>query len=150
MRVHGMPILWRMSLHEANLPGAWATQEAVQQAMRARIGERQPRPEGVMLRLPALAETGTAVPLSIAVDSPMTAAHYVLRLHVFVEGNPEPLAATYHLGVRTGKAEISTQLRLARSQTVLVLAELSTAEVLSGAASVVVTLGACVEEVWSD
>ena len=51
----------------------------------------------------------------------MTPDDHVLRIHVFVEGNPEPVAATYHLGVRAGKAEISTQIRLARSQTVLAL-----------------------------
>ena len=41
-------------------------------------------------------------------------------------------------------------LRLARSQTVLALAEMSDGSVRSGAASILVTLGACVEEVWGD
>lgn len=129
---------------------AWATQEAVQQAIRQRIGARQPQPGGVTLRLPKIAETGNSVPLTITIDSPMTPEDHVLRLHVFVEGNPEPVAATYHLGRRAGKAEISTRLRLARSQTVLALAEMSDGAVWSGAASLVVTLGACVEETWGN
>ena len=128
--------------------GAWATQETVQQAIRQLIGAREPQPGGVTIRLPTIAETGNAVPLTVTVDSPMTPADHVLRLHVFVEGNPEPVAATYHLGLRAGKAEISTRLRLARSQTVLALADMSDGAVRSGAASIVVTLGACVEEVW--
>ena len=128
--------------------GAWATQEAVQQAMRQLIGAREPQPGGMTLRLPKIAETGNSVPLTVAVDSPMTPEDHVLRIHVFVEGNPEPVAATYHLGARAGKAEISTRLRLARSQTVLALAEMSDDSVRSAAASIVVTLGACVEEVW--
>jgi sulfur-oxidizing protein SoxY len=70
----------------------------------------------------------------VSVDSPMTPDDYVQRLHLFVEGNPEPVAATYHLGVRAGRAQISTQIRLARSAT----------------ASITVTLGACIEEVWSN
>jgi sulfur-oxidizing protein SoxY len=130
--------------------GAWATKEMVQQAVRERIGTRTPQAGGVLLRLPKIAETGNAVPLTVTVDSPMTPAEHVLRLHVFIEGNPEPVAATYHFGVRTGKAEISTRLRLARSQTVLALAEMSDGSVRSGAASILVTLGACVEEVWGD
>ena len=128
--------------------GTWATQEAVQQAMRQLIGAREPQPGGVTLRLPKIAETGNSVPLTVAVDSPMTPEDYVLHIHIFVEGNPEPVAATYHLGRRAGKAEISTRLRLARSQTVLALAEMSDSSVRSATASIVVTLGACVEEVW--
>jgi len=130
--------------------GAWATPEAVQQAIRQLIGTREPQPGGVTLRLPKIAETGNSVPLTVTVDSPMTPEDHVLRIHVFVEGNPEPVAATYHLGLRAGKAEISTRLRLARSQTVLALAEMRDSSVRSGAASIVVTLGACVEEVWGN
>jgi sulfur-oxidizing protein SoxY len=127
-----------------------ATPDAVQQAIRQRIGTREPQPGGMTLTLPKIAETGNSVPLTIAVDSPLTPADHVLRIHVFVPGNPEPVASTYHLGVRAGRAQISTQIRLARSQTVLALAEMSDGSVRSDAASIVVTLGACVDELWSD
>jgi sulfur-oxidizing protein SoxY len=129
---------------------AWSAPQSIQQAIRQRIGEREPQSGGMTLTLPKLAETGNAVPLTVAVDSPMTPAHHVLRLHVFVPGNPEPVAATYHLGVRAGKAEISTRIRLARSQMVLALAEMSDGSVRSATASIVVTLGACIEEIWSN
>jgi sulfur-oxidizing protein SoxY len=102
------------------------------------------------LTLPKLTETGNSVPLTVAVDSPMTPADHVLRIHIFVPGNPEPVASTYHLGRRAGKAQIRTQIRLARTQTVLALAELNDGSVRSDAASIVVTLGACVDELWSD
>jgi sulfur-oxidizing protein SoxY len=128
----------------------WPTPEAVQQAIRQRIGERQPQPQGMTLTLPKLAETGNSVSLTVSVDSPMTPEDHVQRIHVFVPGNPEPVAATYHLGVRAGKAQVSTRLRLARSQTVLALAEMSDGSVRSAAASIVVTLGACVDDIWSN
>jgi sulfur-oxidizing protein SoxY len=102
------------------------------------------------LTLPKITETGNSVPLSVAVESPMTPADHVLRIHILVPGNPEPVAATYHLGSRAGKAQISTQVRLARTQTVLALAEMSDGSVRSDAASLIVTLGACVDELWSD
>jgi sulfur-oxidizing protein SoxY len=149
----------RAVLHQLGVAGlllalwpssAWATPEAVQQAIRQRIGEREPQPGGMTLTLPKIAETGNSVPLTIAVDSPMTLEDHVLRIHVFVPGNPEPVAATYHLGVRAGKAQISTQIRLARTQTVLALAEMSDGSLRSDAASIVVTLGACVDELWTD
>jgi sulfur-oxidizing protein SoxY len=130
--------------------GAWATPASVQEAIRQRIGDREPQPGGMALTLPKLAETGNSVPLTVSVDSAMTAADYVQRIHIFVPGNPEPVAASYHLGVRAGKAQISTQIRLARTQTVLALAEMSDASVRSEAASITVTLGACVDELWND
>jgi sulfur-oxidizing protein SoxY len=80
----------------------------------------------------------------------MTPEDYVERVHIVVGGNPEPVAATYHLGIRAGKAEISTRIRLARTQTVLALAEMSDSTVRSAAASIVVTLGACIDEIWID
>lgn len=129
---------------------AWSTPEAVQQAIRERIGERQPQPGGMLLTLPKIAETGNSVPLTVTVDSPMTPENHVLRIHIFVPGNPLLVAATYHLGVRSGKAEISTRIRLARTQRVLALAEMHDGSVRSDAASIVVTLGACVEEIWSN
>jgi sulfur-oxidizing protein SoxY len=128
----------------------WATPEAMQQAIRQRIGDREPQPGGMTLTLPKIAETGNSVPLTVTVDSLMSAEDHVLRIHLFVPGNPEPVASTYHLGVRAGKAQISTQIRLARTQTVLALAEMSDGSVRSDAASIVVTLGACVDEIWTD
>src|SRR5262247_1083667 len=71
--------------------GAWATQEMVQQAVRERIGTREPQTGGVILRLPKIAETGNSVPLTVTVDSSMTPEDHVLLIHVFVEGNPEPV-----------------------------------------------------------
>ena len=128
----------------------WATLDAVQHAIHQRIGDRAPQPGGMTLTLPKIAETGNSVPLTITVDSPMTPAGHVLRIHVFVPGNPEPVASTYHLGIRAGRAQISTQIRLARTQTVLALAEMSDGSVRSDAASIVVTLGACIDEIWTD
>jgi sulfur-oxidizing protein SoxY len=129
---------------------AWTTPESVQQAIHQRIGDRKPQLGGMTLSLSKIAETGNSVPLTITVESPMTPDDHVLRIHVFVPGNPEPVAATYHLGARAGKAQISTRIRLARTQTVLALAEMSDGIVRSDAANILVTLGACIDELWSD
>ena len=130
--------------------GAWTTPEDMQLAIRQRIGDREPQPGGMTLTLPKIAETGNSVPLTVSVETPMTPEEHVQRIHVFVPGNPEPVAATYYLGVRAGKAQVSTHVRLARTQTVLALAEMSDGSVRADAASILVTLGACVDELWTD
>ncbi len=42
----------------------------------------------VKLGLPPLVENGHVVPLTVSVDSPMTAAAHVKAIHVFAERNP--------------------------------------------------------------
>jgi sulfur-oxidizing protein SoxY len=147
-------MLWRLGAATLLLTmwpaDARTASEDAQQAIRQLIGGRAPQPGGITLTLPKIAETGNSVPLTVAVDSAMTPGDHVQRIHIFVPGNPEQVAATYHLGVRAGKAEISTHIRLARTQTVLALAEMNDGSVRSGSASIVVSLGACVDEIWTD
>ena len=101
---------------------------------------------GVEVEMPSLAENGNSVPLRIRIASPMTAADHVKAIHVFAERNPRPHVATFHLGPYSGRAEVSTRVRLAGSQQVTVLAELSGQRFLIGPADVVVTSSACLDE----
>lgn len=114
------------------------------------VGDREVAHEGVTLTLPKLAETGNSVPISIAVDSPMTPDDHVEAIHIIVPANPRPVAASYHLTPASGRAAVSSRIRLARTQQVTVLAELSTGRVLGAEQGIVVTLGACVDELWVD
>lgn len=114
------------------------------------IGDWDVSADGISIDIPRIAETGNSVPLTVSVDSPMTEAHYVKRLHILVPGNPEEKAATYRLTPMTGKAEISTRIRLARTQTVRAIAEMSDGSLRGTGVNVVVTVGACVEEMWTD
>ena len=99
----------------------------------------------VALDLPPLVENGNSVPLTVAVDSPMTAADHVKAIHVFVEKNPQPFVAAFHLGPRAGKATVSTRIRLADTQTVVAICEMSDGSFWSGSADSVVTIAACTE-----
>ena len=67
------------------------------------------------------------------------------RIHVFNEKNPQPNVLSIRLGPRAGKAAISSRIRLADSQTVTAIAEMSDGSFWSDEADVVVTLAACVE-----
>jgi sulfur-oxidizing protein SoxY len=86
------------------------------------------------------------VPLSVSVDSSMTEKEHVKAIHVFTEKNPQPYVLSVKLGPRSGRAAVTTRVRLADTQTVHAIAELSDGSFWSGSAEVVVTLAACLEE----
>jgi sulfur-oxidizing protein SoxY len=102
-------------------------------------------PGRVKLGLPELAENGNVVSLTVDVESPMTAADHVKTIHIVAEKNPLAVLARYHLGPRSGRARVSTNVRLATTQTVHALAEMSDGSVWSGTAAVLVTLSACLD-----
>jgi sulfur-oxidizing protein SoxY len=99
----------------------------------------------VALDLPPLVENGNLVSLTVSVDSPMTASEHVRAIHIFAEKNPQPYVAVFRLGPRSGRAQVSTRIRLANSQTVLAIGEMSDGSLWSGSAEVIVTLAACTE-----
>ena len=107
---------------------------------------RAPIKDGrVQLKVPALVDNGRSAPLSVSVESPMTADDYVRMVHIFSEKNPLPDVARYHFGPRSGRAEISTRIRLADSQTLMAVAEMNDGSLWSGTAETVITLAACIE-----
>lgn len=94
-----------------------------------------------------LVENGNAVPVTVEVDSPMTAEDHVRRIALFNEKNPQADVVVFHLSPRSGRARVSTRIRLATSQTVVALAETSDGTFWSSRANVIVTLAACIEDV---
>ena len=119
---------------------------AFQAALRKIVGDSQVRRGRVKLELPPLIDNGNSVPLSVAVESPMTATDHVVAIHVLTEKNPLPDVVSVHLGPRAGRARLSTRVRLADTQSVLAIAQLSDGSFWSDSAEVVVTLSACLEE----
>ena len=125
---------------------ARATPAAMQDAIGRVVGASRVNPGKVKLELPPLSENGNAVPLSVKIESPMTAADHVRAIHVFTEKNPQPEVVSFHLGPRAGRASVSTRIRLADTQTVIAICELSDGSFWSDRADVVVTLAACLED----
>ena len=100
----------------------------------------------VKLGIPPLVENGHLVPVTVSVESPMTEAEHVKAIHVLTERNPLPEVISFHLGPRAGRANVATRARLADTQTVTAIAELSDGSFWSDSAHVIVTLAACLEE----
>jgi sulfur-oxidizing protein SoxY len=73
----------------------------------------------------------------------MTDADYVKAVHIVSTGNPQPAVATFHFTPQSGKASAASRMRLARTQDVLALAELSDGKVLQTRKTVKVTIGGC-------
>ncbi|MGH7310450.1 MAG: SoxY-related AACIE arm protein [Candidatus Rokuibacteriota bacterium] len=124
---------------------ARATPAQMQDAIRKVVGQARVTPGKVTLEIPPLIENGNAVLLTVSVDSPMTEADHVRAVHVFTEKNPQPNVAGFHLGPRSGRARVATRVRLADSQIVVAICELSDGTFWSDSADVVVTLAACLE-----
>ena len=124
---------------------ASATPEAMGAAIRRFMGEASAQEGGMELDLPPLVDNGNSVTMKIAVESPMSEGDHVKRIAVFSEKNPQPNMGTFHLSPRSGRATIETRVRLADSQRVTAIAEMSDGSYRRASADVVVTLAACLE-----
>jgi sulfur-oxidizing protein SoxY len=124
---------------------ASATPATMQAALKKVVGEAALQKGKVKLDVPPLVENGNVVPITVTVDSPMTATDYVKAIHIFNEKNPQPNVIGVHLGPRAGRATISTRIRLADTQNLTAVAELSDGSFWTDSVQVIVTLAACVE-----
>ena len=124
---------------------ATATPETMRSAIRNVVGEAALHKGRVKLDVPPLVESGNVVAITVSVESPMTASDHVKAIQVFNERNPQPNVVGIRLGPRAGRASFTTRIRLADSQTVMAIAELSDGSFWSDSVEVIVTLPACAE-----
>jgi sulfur-oxidizing protein SoxY len=130
----------------AGLPSATLAQDQAQtweQAVKKILGEAKPVEGKLTIELPEIAENGNTVPFSIAVESPMTEKDYVKAIHVIATSNPQPGVATFHFSLLSGKAAVTSRMRLQRTQDVIAIAELSDGRFLMAKRAVKVTIGGC-------
>jgi sulfur-oxidizing protein SoxY len=114
-------------------------------AIKQYVGGAAVRAGKVKLEVAELVENGNTVPLAVTVDSPMTAAEHVKSIAVFNERNPQRDVIRFALGPRCGRAAVATRIRLATSQQLVAVAQLSDGSYWSHRVDVIVTLAACVE-----
>lgn len=99
----------------------------------------------VKIDTPLLAENGHSVQVIVSVESPMTAADHVRSVDLVSEKNPRPLIAHFDLGPRAGRAQIVTRVRLAGSQHLAAVAQMSDGSFWYGTVEVQVTETACLD-----
>jgi len=134
------------ALGASALPAPAAALGQMDTAIRNAFGEATIRKGRVMLELPPLVENGNTVPMTVSVDSPMTKDNHVKAIHVFNDKNPQPNVVSVQLGPRAGKAAIATRIRLAGTQKLMAIAEMSDGTYWADTQEVIVTLAACLED----
>jgi sulfur-oxidizing protein SoxY len=112
---------------------AFATPAGVEAELKKLLGERKPLDGKIKL----------VVPLNFDVESPMTEADHVKAVHFFADGNPLPVVASFRFTPAAGKASASTRIRLAATQNIICVAEMSDGKVHMARQEVKVTIGGC-------
>lgn len=124
---------------------AFATTEEMAAAINTFTGGVKPKEGKVKFDIAQLIDNGNAVPVTISVDSAMNKADHVSAIAIFNERNPQTDVATFTLGPRAGKAQVSTRIRLATSQRLTAVARMNDGAYWSTSVSVIVALAACIE-----
>ncbi len=122
---------------------ARATPEELVVALREAYGDRPIARGRVKLEIPRLAENGNVVPVIVRVDSPMTPQDHVAGISLFAEKNHLARMLDMRLGPYNGKAVVSSRIRVATSQQITAVAELSDGSLWSASADVEVVTSDC-------
>jgi len=120
-----------------------ASESGWEEAYRKVVGDAKPVEGKLVLELPEIAENGNVVPFVLSIQSPMTADSYVKAAHIFSTANPQPTVATFHFTPLSGKASVASRMRLARTQDIISVAELSDGKFAVARRNVKVTIGGC-------
>lgn len=105
----------------------------------------QVRTGRIKIDIAELVDNGNVVPITVTAESPMTAADHVKAIAIFNQKNPQREVAKFNLGPRAGKASVTTRIRLATSQQLVAIAQMSDGSYWSHTVNVIVTLAACIE-----
>ena len=132
-----------LALLGARAVAAQARDPAADEALAKILGGAKPVPGKIVLELPDIAENGNTVPFSVTVESPMTDTDYVKAIHLVATGNPSPPGGSFRFTPASGRATVSSRMRLARTQDVIAVAELSNGSFLQTTHTVKVTIGGC-------
>jgi sulfur-oxidizing protein SoxY len=121
---------------------AFANNDA-SEAIQKFTGGKKPAEGRVKLDLPEIAENGNTVPMTVTVESPMTAQSHVTDVLILADGNPRSGVATFHFSPESGIAEANTRIRLAATQNVMAVAKMNDGSFFMASKQVKVTIGGC-------
>jgi sulfur-oxidizing protein SoxY len=99
----------------------------------------------VELEVAELVDNGNTVPITVTVQSAMTNIDNVKGIAIFNEKNPNRDVARFELSQDCGKAEVATRMRLATTQRLVAIAQMSDGSFCTKTVEVIVTLASCIE-----
>ncbi|MBI1207097.1 MAG: thiosulfate oxidation carrier protein SoxY [Azospirillum sp.] len=123
-------------------PGLAAT-AAYEEELAKVLQGRTAKDGRITIDVPQIAENGNTVPLTVTVDSPMTESDFVKTVTVFADGNPRPEVAVFHFSPLSGRASAAIRMRMATTQNIVAIAEMSDGSLYQQSAQVKVTIGGC-------
>ncbi|MFZ9176884.1 MAG: SoxY-related AACIE arm protein [Burkholderiaceae bacterium] len=123
----------------------WAKPSDAEAAIKDLVGNLPRQTGRIQLELAPLVENGNLVPIKCFVASPMTQADHVKVIHLIAEANPLPNIVSCYLSPLSGRAAFETRIRLADSQRVWAIAQMSDGSVWQTSVDTLVTLSACTE-----
>ena len=97
----------------------------------------------ISLDAPTVAENGLVVPLRISAKKDEKEKLFVKKISLYAPKNPSPKICSFTFSKRNGDFGFSTRAKLARSQHVVVLAELEDGSFAYDFKYVKVTIGGC-------
>lgn len=127
------------------LQQAHATPEEAAIAINSIIGTATVKEGRVHLELASLIENGNLVTIKVSVASPMSQNDYVKAIHLVAGKNPLPNILSAYFTPQSGTANLTTRIRLADTQRVWALAQMSDGSFYQTYADTLVTSSACSE-----
>ena len=124
---------------------ALGVHESVQDGLKRVFGSRAIKDGAGLVKLdvPAIAENGAVVPVSVEVSSPMTPAAHVRSIWIVADRNRIPIVARATLAPDAGQAFVAANIRLGESGDVRAIVEQSDGTLLAVKREVKVTVGGC-------
>lgn len=111
-----------------------------------RFGDRRPSDGGVALDVSQMVENGNSVAVTVSATAADPAP---VALHLLMPRNPDPWGLRYAVSA-PALPEFSTRVRLSGTQNLTAVAEWADGRLGADAVTVLVTLGACIDENFAE
>lgn len=129
----------------AEAQAALGLQETVDAGMKRLFGGRPIKDGSAIIKLdiPVIAENGAVVPVSVEVNSPMTAANHVKHVYLVADKNRIPIVTRVAFTPEAGPAYMGANIRLGETGDVRAIVEQSDGTLLQTKREVRVTVSGC-------
>ena len=110
------------------------------------LGPGPYRSDGITIEVPDHVDSGNSVPLTVRLNSAMTAEDFPRVVHVLAHSNPNPQIVSAWFLPEGGQAAFSTRIRLERSQKITAVAQMNDGRLMRADRYIDITLGACADD----
>lgn len=128
-----------------NVSGLPLPDEPVEATLKRLFGDRSILPAAgkIKIELPQIAEDGGNVPITVEAAFPVSGPSHASHLYLISDKNRRPLLARFSFTPDSGRAFISTSVRLATTTDVRAVVEMSDGALYSASRHVRVTISGC-------